>query len=216
MNAAHDVTVNAGSFDEAMLELPHLIHVWLEERKAGLKEKLVLAKASATPEPGSNASAASTESTDTSNAVSTITTSTLSALDTTNPASTGVDLIDLATSVFVCGRLDCMNNTLPWGYDCRNPFFGWNMAGAHQCHVVRYDEYVYERQVLAGLLEISKEGSAAAAELVKLSGLDAVHGTISEMDRKGVLFFCSQCVSARRPVYTWRSAVCFLLMYPFE
>ncbi|KAF8058734.1 hypothetical protein FPV67DRAFT_515626 [Lyophyllum atratum] len=121
--------------------------------------------------------------------------------------STEIEVLDLATSVFKCSRSKCGSN-FQWG-DILNILFGCDAIVTHRCDAGALISYVDGPAPTA--VAPSKKGSATAAALVQLAGLDPRRATVTDMDERDALFFCSKCAHTNRGcghvVYPWRSAV---------
>ncbi|KAJ7686556.1 hypothetical protein B0H17DRAFT_985143 [Mycena rosella] len=109
--------------------------------------------------------------------------------------------LDLTTVVFWC-------KSCAYG---QNSLIGWEAAAGHHCC-----QPVYPRSQVTSVepnLEFSERGSAGAASLVTLAGLDERHATCSDMDRLDRRFMCLACPRSvpgskqEYSVFPWRAAV---------
>jgi hypothetical protein len=124
--------------------------------------------------------------------------------------------MELATTIFQCAT-KCNANESVWGGGYSNPLFGWEGAVTHSCKSVQI--YYYNKEIQTELA-FSEKGSAAAAKLITLSGLDPASATPADMEKKDLRFFCSECVPRDfanflygRCAYSWRSGVSLKGLY---
>jgi hypothetical protein len=93
---------------------------------------------------------------------------------------------------------------------------GWDQARAHLHCFHQPPEW---RHPGDGLVEFNPRGSAVAAELAVLLGLDPKTVTAAEMDATDARFVCGVCppeTHGRRRPLTWRDCVRFPVHFGFE
>ncbi|KAJ7461802.1 hypothetical protein B0H11DRAFT_2056102 [Mycena galericulata] len=192
VNATDDVDIQSAHFNDAKDALPGFIVSWTATRKAELAQLVPPALESHSSPVGISDKPAS------------------------STATPNTQSLNLATAVFHCGQLPCGGHGTNYGL--RQPcLIGWDAAAAHRC---RENPYVYflgrsERITsVKTILSFSTTGSAAAASLVALAGLDARHATCAEMDKLDLRFLCLACSPRTGPgnkpcldAFPWRAAV---------
>jgi hypothetical protein len=243
VEAPDGVTVDAASFGEAMERLPGLIAIWTEGRRRTLMDLLLeslkdMVGGTSLPKPlpethtnghGEKEKGRETkmgqedgEVTEDKGEKEAIIRPNPSASTIPSPSNT-IDTLNLATSVFECGR-GCLDNRSPWGYLFSNPLIAWEGVNTHQCKERDISTLIYDQtQVVASVYKFSVRGSTCAASLISLAGLDVARTTPADMDDRDLLFFCQSCGPQKDiyealtwVVFTWRSAVCLVVSARFH
>lgn len=215
VQAADDVAINAASFAEAMEQLPGLIIAWTEQQRKILLDLILTASKDTTLSgPSSHPPALLTPGPAGAPGPQ---------FTTLSPPG-AVDPLNLATSVFECGR-PCVSNDSLWSGTgtFANCLIAWKGVNTHRCKMYGQRSIGWglrESQAVTSVYKFSQKGSAAAVSLILVAGLRPDSATPTDMDRLDLLFFCHSCGPQHHrqyskfghQVYTWRSAVRLLFI----
>ena len=123
------------------------------------------------------------------------------------------DPLELAKAVF-----QCQTKGAPHHFSF---VFGWDDIASHHCLVERSGRSPYSTPIdspSTPQLEYVVHPAKVVEKLVRLSGLDPMTATASDLDQKNLRFYCPVCGPLKlsgdtiwRLVYTWRTMVCLPL-----
>jgi hypothetical protein len=183
--APDDIDVELTRFEEAQNALPGFVVAWAASRKVELVRLINLSHSS----------------------------SDIQAEPTSTVAN--IQSLELATTVFAC------RNLIGLWQRCKSEnvaLIGWEGAAGHHCSSHTFGSSGHYLNLSGSstetLVDFSKRGSAAAASLVALAGLNASEATAAEMDTLDLRFLCLACPARFAPgnkqtfdSFSWRTAV---------
>ncbi|KDQ15360.1 hypothetical protein BOTBODRAFT_173854 [Botryobasidium botryosum FD-172 SS1] len=131
-----------------------------------------------------------------------------------------LDLLEAATSVFVCGTEGCIVRALIFSHHGKEPLVGLNHALSHVCDRSRFNTFYYsggQSQLMdlsyTSQVTFSDRGSAAMKSLLGTLGLDAKRATRADLDREDPRLVCMVCKpkpmsgGSGRPAWSWIECV---------
>src|SRR6266542_1061676 len=119
------------------------------------------------------------------------------------------DPLELATAAF-----QCQTTSAPHHFSF---VFGWDDIVSHRCITERSGWSPYLTTIPIGSpittrLEYSSHAAKVVEKLIRLSGLDPMNATATDLHKKNLRFYCANCSSLDskyiwRLGYTWRAMV---------